>query len=86
MKVKLIMYGGQVKEIDEAHIDPMGITYHKENSIVLPGEEDSMTMVMIPWAAVTEMEYVITPEMIASQDQPIEEPVAMNRKQRRAVR
>lgn len=89
MKLTLKLYDDTIVELEEAAVDPMGVTY-QENKVILPGQEDVMHMVLIPWASISELNYMVTPDMLeeraAAENQGNTLPVApnANRKQRRA--
>lgn len=87
MKVDITLYDGAELNLDEAAIDPaLGVSYQK-SSIVLPGEEDVIKITLIPWAAISSMDYYVTAEMVAEQNQAqaANDVATMgNRKQRRA--
>jgi hypothetical protein len=82
MIFNIIMYDGSEIEVDGAP-DPTGITYQDKGSgIILPDEDpNEMKMVLIPWAAISRVEYIITPDMITPD--PVDSHT-MNRKARRA--
>lgn len=79
----ITLYDGETLEVDGA-VDQAGITYQDKGSgIILPDDDpNEMHMVLIPWAAISKVEYTITPDMIAP-DEEID-PRDMNRAARRA--
>lgn len=83
MLITITKYDGTSIEVDGAP-DPVGITYEAKSSIIIPGEEDHMQMIMIPWAAIDHIEYTITPSMVAPEEKI--DPHTMNRAQRRATK
>lgn len=87
MDIKITLLDGTTIDCDGA-VDAMGITYEKSGGIVLPGKEDEMTMVMVPWHSVRHFEYIITPDMVKAQTDQQQTPHAElqgNRAQRRAA-
>lgn len=100
MEIKVYLKDGKVVEAD-GNVDAMGVHYpHNTSGLVVPGKENEMRIVMIPWLSITKLEYVITPEMVAPEPNgpvpimsagdvgivnPLEvRPNSPNRKQRRA--
>lgn len=81
MVFEIYFYGKEDPLIVEAAPDTTGMTYQKEDTIVIPGKENEMRMVLIPWASIERLEYVITPDMIPQEEVA---PRDMNRKARRA--
>lgn len=84
MKVKITLFGGEIREIEEAVIDPIGIHFNKTSTIIIPGQEDELMMGVIPWAAISELEYAITPDMVTPDEDVA--PRELNRAQRRAAK
>lgn len=79
MLFDIVLYDGSTLEGIDGAPDPVGITYQETSSIIIPGQEDEMKMIMIPWAAISRIEYVVTPDMIAPEE------VQPNRKARRSA-
>ncbi len=87
MIVDLTLYDGTELNGLEVADNPVGVTYHDTKRVVIPGQEDEMRMVLIPWAAISKMEYILTADMVQGMQQQAVEEVSnqMNRKQRRAA-